>query len=135
MYLSLALWDDDVVVHGCRLFEGVTKSTDLVLAVSSSTRVGVTNFIRLLDVARELVYGLNVDAAGADSSLGPPAGSQVAALSFADQPYIQFQLSSFSNQLDILNALSMAYQSVTPLVNDNNNKIVRPYSRLSTVRG
>jgi len=97
---------------------GVTTSTDLVLAVSSSTRVGVANFVRLLDVARELVYGLNVDAVGAEGSLGPAAAarSQVAALSFADQPHIQFQFNSFNDQLDILNALSVAYQSVATVV-------------------
>ena len=81
--------------------EGVTTQTDLVIAVSSSTRVGVNNFLSLLNISRELVYGLNVDS-----------GSQIGALTFADQPYIQFQLNTFSTQLDVLNGLSMAYQSV-----------------------
>jgi len=79
----------------------VTTQTDLVIAVSSSTRVGVSNFLTLLNMSRELVYGLNVNA-----------GSQIAALTFAQRPYIQFQLNTFDNRLDILNALSMAYQSV-----------------------
>jgi len=75
--------------------------TDLVLAVSSSTRIGVNNFLGLLNITRELVYGLNLDA-----------GSQVAALTFSDQPYIQFQLNTFTTQLGVLNGLSMAYRSV-----------------------
>jgi len=82
-------------------FVGATRQTDLVIAISGSTRVGVNNFLGLLNISRELVYGLNVDA-----------GSHVAALTFADRPYIQFQLNTFSKQLDILNGLSMAYQSV-----------------------
>ena len=79
----------------------MTTQTDLVIAVSSSTRVGVSNFVSLLNISRALVYGLNVNA-----------GSQIAALTFADRPYIQFQLNTFSTQLDILNGLSMAYRSV-----------------------
>jgi len=81
------------------MFQGVTTQTDLVIAASSSTRVGVRNFLSLLNISRELVYGLNVNAS-----------SQVAALTFADQPYIQFRFNTFSTQLDILNGLSMAYQ-------------------------
>jgi len=81
------------------VFEGVTTHTDLVIAISDSTRVGVSNFLRLLNISRELVYGVNVNA-----------GGQIAALTFSDQPHIQFQLNTFSSQLDILNGLSMAYQ-------------------------
>ena len=73
-----------------------------MIAVSSATRIGVSNFFRLLNISRELVYGLNVDA----------GLSRIAALTFADQPYIQFQLNTFVRQLDVLNGLSMAYQSV-----------------------
>jgi len=80
------------------MVEGVNTQTDLVLAISASTRVGIDNFLSLLNIARELVYGLNVNA-----------GSRVAALAFSDRPYIQFQLNTFSTQLDILNGLSMAY--------------------------
>jgi len=80
---------------------GVTTQTDLVIAVSGSSRVGVDNFLTLLNISRELVYGLNINA-----------GSQVAALAFADRAYIQFQLNSFSTQLDILNGLSIVYTLV-----------------------
>jgi len=78
---------------------GSTTQTDLVIAVSGATRVGISNFLRFLNISRELVYGMNVNA-----------GSQIAALTFADQANIQFELNFFSNQLDILNGLSMAYQ-------------------------
>ena len=76
----------------------MTTQTDLVIAVSGSTRIGISNFLSLLNISRELVYGLNVNS-----------GSRIAALTFADRPYIQFQFSTFTNQLDILNGLSMAY--------------------------
>ena len=79
----------------------MSTQTDLVVAVDGSTRVGIENFLSLLNISRELVYGLNINA-----------GSQIGALTFSDQAYIQFQLNTFSDQLDILNGLSMAYQSV-----------------------
>ena len=71
---------------------------DLVVAVDGASRVGVQNFQLQLDIARELVYGINVNR-----------DSQFGALAYSNQPIIQFYLNTYSNQRDILAALSIPY--------------------------
>jgi collagen type VI alpha len=76
----------------------VINQIDLVIAVDGATRVGASNYLTLLDISRELVYGLNING-----------GAQVGALTFADTAQIYFNLSSFGSQLLILDALSMPF--------------------------
>lgn len=75
-----------------------------MVAVDGSTRVGFDNFLLELNIVRELVYGLNMDA-----------DSQMAALVYSNQPYVQFYLSTFDTQRDILAALSLPYPYVSVL--------------------
>ena len=74
------------------------RRVDLVLAVVGSTSVGISNFQTELDIARELVYAVNVDR-----------DSQVGVLLYSDQPYLQFNLNTFSRQSDVLSALAIPY--------------------------
>ena len=74
------------------------RRVDLVVAVDGATRVGSQNFQIQLDIARELVYGINTNV---DSRFG--------ALVYSDVADVQFYLNTFESQIAILSALSVYY--------------------------
>ena len=89
---STNIFKINVPIPACRV------GADVAILLDASSSLGVDNFKKSLDFARELVLGLNVNG-----------DSRVAMVTFSTSAVIQFNLTTFSKQVDILNGISQTY--------------------------
>ena len=93
---------NDRSLHTLHYFSGCATAADVVLAVDSSGSITKPNFQRLLVFISEMVSDLDIDHAR-------DTGTQVGAVTFANDVSLEFHLNSFSTKFEILNALDLMY--------------------------
>jgi len=74
-------------IAACVLTTACRVGADVAILISGSGIVGEQNYQRMLDFARHLVYGINVNR----------VDSQIAVVVFSDDAHVRFYLNDFNN--------------------------------------